>query len=104
MNTNENNNRFGQDTQDGKNREGNIVPDRNLSQKHPDGLLPEDDPAVINPDELATFPKQVYETDENVDLEAERENHSVNRKTSPERDGTPITRTDNTSTNDRGFL
>ncbi len=102
MNTNDNN-RYGQDAQDGK-KENNIVPEKNNTLKHPDGLLPEDDPAVINPDELATFPKQVNETDEDVDLEAERENHSVNRKTSPERDGTNITRTDNTSTNDRGFL
>lgn len=104
MNTNENDNRLGQDAHGGSSKEGNIVPNKSVNPKHPDGLLPEDDPALINPDELATFPKQVNETDEDVDLEAERENHSVNRKTSPERDGTQITRTDNTSTNDRGFL
>lgn len=103
MSTNDNNNRYGQDASQ-ENKEGNIVPDTNKTQKHPDGSLPEDDPAVINPDEVASFPKEVKETDADVDLDAERENHSVNRQTSPERDGTNITRTDNSSINDRGFL
>ena len=53
--------------------------------------LPYDDPALINPDELATFPKQ-------ANLEGHRfydhESHLVNRRT-PVRDGRNITRTDN---------
>lgn len=71
--------------------------------KDPDGLLPEDDPQLINPDELATFPKEV-EDSEDVDIDAERGNPSINRKTSPARDGSNITRTDNSTENDRGFL
>lgn len=101
MNTNENN-EFGRDDS----RTNNTNPTNNTSlnadKKHPDGLLPEDDPAVINPDELATFPKPV-DTDADVDLEAERENHSVNRQESPVREGRNITRTDN-QPDERGYI
>lgn len=74
----------------------------NKGQAKPDGPLPEDDPALINPDELATFPKEMKT--ENPDLEEERENHLVNRKTSAARDGRNITRTDTTPDNDGGFM
>lgn len=56
-------------------------------------LITTDDPAIINPVELATFPKQ--KKTENPDLEEERENHMVNRKDSPVRSGRNITNTDN---------
>ncbi|WP_159800071.1 hypothetical protein [Flavobacterium sp. MK4S-17] len=45
----------------------------------------------LNPDELATFPKQ--QKTENPDLEEERQSHLVNTKKSPARDGQRITRT-----------
>lgn len=102
MNTEKNN-----DYRDNREKdEAKNIPD-NLKQskghKDPDGLLPEDDPALINPDELATFPREAKD-DEDVDIDAERGNPSINRKTSPARDGSSITRTDNSSENDRGFL
>ena len=75
---------------------------KNKTHAKPDGPLPEDDPALINPDELATFPKEMKT--ENPDLEEERENHLVNRKTSAARDGRNITRTDTTPDNDGGFM
>lgn len=56
-------------------------------------LIPTNDPAITNPVELATFPKQ-KKTDD-PDLEEERENHMVNRKKSPVRSGRNITNTDN---------
>ena len=68
----------------------------------PDGLLPEDDPALINPDELATFPKEMK--NEDPDIEEERDSHSVSRRTSPVREGRNITRTDTTPDNDGGFM
>lgn len=79
--------------------------DRNLKEggsKHPDGQLPEDDPALINPDELATFPKEMKNGD--PDIESERDSHLTNRKSSPVRDGRNITRTDTTPDNDGGFM
>ncbi|MGV3460467.1 MAG: hypothetical protein ACO1N9_08440 [Flavobacterium sp.] len=101
MNTNETN-EFGRD--DSRTNNVNPTSDLNLNadKKHPDGLLPEDDLALINPDELATFPKPV-DTDKEVDLEAERENHSVNRQDSPVREGRNITRTDN-QPDERGYI
>jgi hypothetical protein len=71
------------------------------NQQTPDGILPEDDPALINPDELATFPKEV--ANDNPDIDAERDSHLVNRR-SPVRDGRNITRTDTTPDNDGGFM
>jgi hypothetical protein len=105
---NNNDNRQGYSNQDGQEGQGiNFTPDNkdlkndaNRDNK-PDGLLPEDDPALINPDELATFPKPV-ETDENVDIDAERDSHLVNRR-SPVRDGRNITSTDNNPNRD-GFM
>lgn len=55
-------------------------------------MLPENDPAVINPDELATFPRQQAD-DDTPDLDEERKSHSVQLKSSPARDGRNITRT-----------
>lgn len=54
-------------------------------------LIPTNDPAIINPVELATFPKQ--KKTENPDLEEERENHMTNRKQSAVRSGRNITNT-----------
>lgn len=48
-----------------------------------------DDPAVINPDELATFPKQVK-----ADGYYDHDRHHASHRT-PVRDGRNITRTDN---------
>jgi len=53
------------------------------------GMLPYGDPAEINPDELATFPKQVT-----TDGHHHHESHLVSHRT-PVRDGRNITRTDN---------
>jgi hypothetical protein len=50
------------------------------------------DPAVINPEELATFPKQVKI--DNQHHHHHHESHLVNKRT-PVRDGRNITRTDN---------
>jgi hypothetical protein len=68
----------------------------------PDGLLPEDDPALINPDELASFPKEMK--NEDPDIDEERDSHLTNRRSSPVRDGRNITRTDTTPDNDGGFM
>lgn len=51
---------------------------------------PYDDPANINPDELATFPKQVK-----TGSYHHHESHLVNNKRTPVLDGRNITRTDN---------
>ncbi|MFL9844805.1 hypothetical protein [Flavobacterium rhizosphaerae] len=55
-----------------------------------DSYLPYDDPAFINPAELATFPKVAKPSGE---LHG-HDSHFVNRRT-PVRDGSYITRTDN---------
>lgn len=55
-----------------------------------DSFLPYDDPAIVNPNELATFPKVVKPTGQPF----ENESHLVNRRT-PVRNGLYITRTDN---------
>ncbi len=61
----------------------------------------EDDPAIINPEELATFPKE--KKTENPDLEEERDSHLANKVRSDERRGRNITNT-GTMPNDDGFL
>lgn len=63
------------------------------SHLRPDNTLPYEDPAVVNPEELATFPKQCVKVD-NYHHHHEHESHLVNRRT-PVRDGRHITRTDN---------
>ena len=60
----------------------------------PDYTLPYEDPAVVNPTELATFPKMV-KRDESHHHHHEHESHLVNRRTAPVREGRHITRTDN---------
>lgn len=67
----------------------------------PDNALPYEDPAVINPEELATFPKR-SKIASAEDIENESEDHLVNRR-SPVREGRNITRTDNNPNND-GFM
>lgn len=87
---NENDNKGGQENHELNRSHDNrrLQEDKGLT---PDGLLPEDDPAVINPDELASFPKEKHT--ENPDIEDERDPKLVNRKTSPVREGRNITRT-----------
>lgn len=65
-------------------------------------LKPEDDPALINPEELATFPEPA-KRDSNVDIDSERDSHLVNKKPSPVRDGRNIISTDNNPGRD-GFM
>ncbi|KAF2519562.1 hypothetical protein E0W68_04250 [Flavobacterium salilacus subsp. salilacus] len=55
-------------------------------------IMPYEDPAIVNPDELATFPKQV--TKNNVHHN-HHHHHPLHIKTTPVRDGRNITRTDN---------
>lgn len=52
--------------------------------------VPYDDPAIVNPNELATFPKQVKLTDGHHHHEAHHASHRT-----PVRDGRNIIRTDN---------
>jgi len=63
------------------------------TNKPADTTLPYEDPAVINPEELASFPKPAPKVDA-ADIENESENRLVNKR-SPVRDGTHITRTGN---------
>ncbi|MXN92463.1 hypothetical protein GR160_14635 [Flavobacterium sp. Sd200] len=58
---------------------------------HPYGYLPYDDPAITNPQELATFPKKTKAQDDYH--HHDHESHLVNRRT-PVRNGVNITRTD----------
>lgn len=51
--------------------------------------LPYEDPAVVNPQELATFPKQIEREDTN------HNHHSHHHHHEHARDGKRITRTDN---------
>lgn len=54
--------------------------------------LPYEDPAITNPQELASFPKPSHIMNAR-EVEHESENHLVNRR-SPVREGKNITRTD----------
>jgi hypothetical protein len=65
-------------------------PDQEMSLMYGYGL-PYEDPAIVNPDELASFPKQVRTDGYHPD----HESHLVNKRTTPVRDGRNITRTDN---------
>lgn len=102
---NNHDNRRDQEHQGGTGKEINLTnSDRSIPQQKstkPDGPLPEDDPAIINPDELATFPKERKNT--NPDLDEERDSHSVNLKSSPVREGRNITNTD-TKPDENGFM
>lgn len=88
-----------------KNREKEIKNNQNASvgnSKPTDTKLPlEDDPAVINPAELATFPKE--KKTENPNLEEERDSHLANKVRSDERRGRNITKT-GTMPDDNGFM
>lgn len=67
--------------------------DQNKNKKIvPDTSLPYDDPAVVNPEELASFPKKADIADAK-EVEKERKSHLVNKR-SPLREGRNITRTD----------
>jgi hypothetical protein len=107
MNNEQNNTGQNKDKQTGQEvnftRDNKDIKKNEQQQAKPDGMLPEDDPAVINPDELATFPKEM-KADENPDLDEERKSHATNLKSSPARDGRNITRTDTTPDNDGGFM
>lgn len=80
------------------NKEKNSIPNPNEvrraggSSSASGDRLPENDPELINPDELASYPKQQTD-DENPDVDEERKSHSVQLKSSPVRDGRNITRT-----------
>jgi hypothetical protein len=67
----------------------------------PDTTLPYPDPAIVNPEELATFPKKAKIANAE-DVENESESRLVNRR-SPVREGRNITRTDNNPDTD-GFM
>lgn len=66
-----------------------------------DFTLPYEDPAITNPEELASFPKNSHITDAK-EVELERESHLVNKRT-PVREGRNITRTDNSPETD-GYM
>jgi len=63
--------------------------------------LPYEDPAITNPQELASFPKKAKIVNAK-EVELESENHLVNNRT-PVREGRNIIRTDNNPENE-GFM
>lgn len=63
-------------------------------------MMPYDDPALVNPDELATFPKTVKSG--GYHQHHDHELHEITKRT-PVRDGRNITRTDN-NPDKRGFM
>lgn len=74
----------------------------NLNSKvKKDFPLPYEDPAITNPEELASFPKNSEIVDAH-EIEQERESHLVNKRT-PVREGRNIIRTDNNPDTD-GFM
>lgn len=79
--------------------------DKNVNNRenklNKDFNLPYEDPAITNPEELASFPKNSEIADAR-EVEHERESHLVNKRT-PVREGRNITRTDNNPDND-GFM
>lgn len=68
----------------------------------PDNSLPYEDPAVVNPEELATFPKAAPKADA-TDIADENQAHPVSVQRSPVREGRNIVRTD-TAPNPDGFM
>jgi len=102
MENNKNNSNEQQDDQEINFTNDNRKLKEGNSHPTPDGQLPEDDPSLINPDELATFPKEM--NNDNPDIDSESDSHLVNRKSSPVREGRNITRTDTTPDNDGGFM
>jgi hypothetical protein len=68
----------------------------------PDNTLPYEDPALVNPEELASFPKPAPKADA-ADVEDESATRIVSLKSSPVRDGRNIVRTD-TNPDPDGFM
>ena len=95
-------NRDGQVNQEFKKIQDNRELNSSPHDIQPRALRPDEDPAIINPAELATFPKQ-EKRDPNVDIDAERDSHLVNKKHSPVREGRNIISTDNNPDRD-GFM
>lgn len=79
-----------------------IVPNTNKDKIQPDATLPYEDPAITNPEELASFPKPAAKSDAE-DVENESENRLVNLKKSPVREGRNIVNTD-TNPDPDGFM
>ncbi|WP_294820218.1 hypothetical protein [uncultured Flavobacterium sp.] len=90
-----------QGSQQGRELNNNDSRLEEIKNLKPDPTLPYDDPAVVNPQELATFPKK-SEIMDAADVDAENEFGLVNRR-SPVREGRNIVRTDNDPNND-GFM
>lgn len=98
-NVNDSNDQGNQDSQFNQDtNRNNETLRRNLT---PDNTLPYEDPAITNPEELASFPKKAKIVDA-AEVERESENRLVNKRT-PVRDGRNIVRTDNNPEND-GFM
>jgi hypothetical protein len=68
----------------------------------PDSTLLYDDPAVVNPEELATFPKPAPKLDA-TELDDENQARPVSVQRSPVREGRNIVRTD-TAPDPDGFM
>lgn len=66
-------------------------------------LWPDGDPAIVNPEELATFPRAQSPNYSKDELNEMRDPHLVNKKVSPVRSGRNITQT-GTNTNENGFM
>jgi len=98
-NVNDRNDQGNQDSQ--INRDTNRDNDTVRLNLTPDNTLPYEDPAVTNPEELASFPKKAKIVDA-TEVERESENHLVNKR-SPVREGRNIVRTDNNPDTD-GFM
>lgn len=77
------------------------VNDKTANKLKKDFPLPYEDPAITNPEELATFPKnsQIIDAKE---VEHESQSHLVNKR-SPVREGRNIISTDNNPDRD-GFM
>lgn len=69
----------------------------------PDNTLPYEDPAITNPEELASFPKPAPKADA-TEVAEESENRTVSLKRSSARDGQGIIRTDTNSNTTDGFM
>jgi hypothetical protein len=67
-----------------------------VNRAYYNGIMPYEDPAIVNPNELATFPKQVVK-----DAHHHHENHLHHR--TPVMEGRNITRTDN-QPNRNGYM
>jgi hypothetical protein len=81
------------------NNSHNVMPNERLVDYNE---LPYDDPAVVNPQELASFPSPAEIADAQ-DVENENDIHLVNPKRNPVREGRNIISTDNNPDRD-GFM